>query len=173
MGIQSHMFDDPWPLHDLWSMAEAALGFGVPVHFTEVSVSSGVTGGPSTPEGEKLQAEYVEKFYGLLFSHPVVESILWWSFSDYHPYVSDYGEASPGLLRYDLTPKPAYDRLLYLFHEKWRTQLELSTDSQGEARFRGFYGDYSVIVTSNDVTQEFSIRLSRTSPHDFLLELEP
>ena len=62
---------------------------------------------PSTPEGEAYQAQEAARIYTLLFSHPAVEAITWWDFSDRQAWQ----HAPAGLLRSDMTPKPAYDEL--------------------------------------------------------------
>jgi hypothetical protein len=70
-----------------------------------------------------------------------VQAITWWDFQD-----AGWMGAPGGLLRADLTPKPAYDRLLDLVKRQWWTRVELATDAQGAASFRGFLGRYRVTV---------------------------
>jgi len=150
IGIQSHMHSRPWPMARAWEVCETYKRFGLPLHFTELTVLSGrlKTGGdwhkrqtdwPTTPEGEKGQLEYVEKLYRLLFSHPSMEAITWWDFPD-----GCWQGAPAGLVRADLTPKPAYERLLEMVKGEWWTQSEGRTDGKGEYRLRGFCGEYSV-----------------------------
>ena len=108
-----------WPLEKAWTVCETYGRFGKPLHFTELTVLSGRlkdpndndwhkarTDWPSTPEGEAAQAEYGAKLYTVLFSHPAVEAITWWDFSDYRSWQG----APSGLVREDMTPKPLYDR---------------------------------------------------------------
>src|SRR5204862_299680 len=72
----------------VWETAETFARLKRPLHFSEVTVLSDdpradhSRAWPSTPEGEQRQAEYVEKFYTLLFSHPSVDGIGWWNFVD-------------------------------------------------------------------------------------------
>ena len=70
---------------------------------------------PSTPEHEARQADYVEKLYRTLFIYPAVECIVWWDLSD----ARSWKGAPSGLLRADMTPKPAYHRLHKLIKEEW------------------------------------------------------
>jgi hypothetical protein len=51
-----------------------------------------------------------------------------------------------GLLRFDMSKKPAWERLEELIHHRWHTDTQAVTDGQGRATFRGFYGDYEVEV---------------------------
>jgi len=99
---------------------------------------------PTTPEGEAAQAEYVEKFYALLFSHPSVEAITWWDFSDRNAWRN----APAGLVREDMSPKPAYEKLLALIRGKWWTNASGKTDASGTFSVRAFHGDYRIIVTT-------------------------
>jgi len=125
----------------------------VPIHFTEVTVLSGnpktgissqeqPTEWPSTPAGEIAQADYAEKLYIMLFSHPSVKAVTWWDLSD-----SGAWQGAPaGLLRADMSKKPAYSRLLTLIRDKWWSRGDGYTDDKGTAKVRGFYGTYKIIV---------------------------
>lgn len=169
VGIQSHMYGADWSMEKTWQTCETYGRYGVPVHFTEVSVLSGdfdradedrsqPTGlRPSTQEGERKQADYVERFYTLLFSHPKVEAITWWDFKDGG---ITFKLRPAGLLREDLTPKPAYERLHGLIKGKWWTRADVATDKQGAAQVRGFMGRYRVTVETSkgSRTQEFELQ---------------
>lgn len=104
---------------------------------------------PTTPEGEERQAREVVRFYTMLFSHPAVEAVTWWDFSDFRAWQG----APAGFLRKDMTPKPAYEELRKLIKGKWWTAASLETDSRGEATFGGFLGDYKVRITIGGQTR--------------------
>jgi endo-1,4-beta-xylanase len=153
IGIQSHMHGGYWGAKRAWQVCERFARFGKPLHFTELTLISGAMKksirwhGPryddwaSTPEGEKRQAEQVAEFYTVLFSHPAVEAITWWDFSDHSAWLG----APSGLVRKDMSPKPAYERLMSLVKKKWWTgERKLTTDSAGRVKLRGFLGDYAV-----------------------------
>ena len=166
IGIQSHMHGGPWTNRKIWEVCQLYAKFGVPLHFTETTIISGQRpqrgGGPrrrgapwpSTPEGEAFQAREVVRFYTMLFSHPSVEAITWWDFSDYQAWQG----APSGFLGRDMTPKPVYHELKKLIKGKWWTQTTLKTAADGTTGFRGFLGDYKVTVTAEGiqpVVQEF------------------
>ena len=149
IGIQSHMHGGAWPSARIWEVCERFSRFGVPLHFTETTIVSGPRpkqggGWVTTPEGEAAQAREVVRFYTMLFSHPAVEGLTWWDFSDLGAWQS----APAGFLRKDMTPKPAYDELLKLVKGKWWTRASLRTDADGRAGFSGFLGSYQVTVTA-------------------------
>lgn len=161
IGIQSHMHGGVWPNERIWEVCERFARFGVPLHFTETTIVSGERGRqrgvpwPTTPEGEARQAREVVRFYTMLFSHPAVEAITWWDFSDRRAWQG----APAGFLRADMSPKPAYHELMKLIKGKWWTRTEGTTDSQGRFAFRGFSGDYRVRVAIEGRTVERTFQL--------------
>lgn len=151
IGIQCHQHGGTWGAAHTWAICERFSRFGVPLHFTEATILSGQQGWnlaetrpafdwASTPEGEARQAQEVVRFYTVLFSHPAVEAITWWDFADQ----GAWQRAPAGLLRRDMSPKPAYGELLRLVKDRWWTRAERVTDDEGTCEFRGFGGDYVV-----------------------------
>ncbi|MBN1138859.1 MAG: endo-1,4-beta-xylanase [Anaerolineae bacterium] len=153
IGIQSHMHKGAWPLEKAWQACETYARFGLPLHWTELTVLSGAlkaaddndwhfrhTDWPSTEAGERAQAEYGAALYTLLFSHPAVEAVTWWDFSDY----ASWQGAPSGLLRVDMSPKPLYERLHQLAWEEWRTDVQATSDEGGRIRLRCFFGQHQV-----------------------------
>jgi len=151
IGIQSHMHGGYRGPAWAWETCERFARFDKPLHFTELTITSGTerkhirwhgpryTDWPTTEEGEKRQARQVEEFYTVLFSHPAVEAVTWWDFSDDRAWLG----APAGLVRKNMTPKPAYAALLRLVKGKWWTAPQnLTTDAAGRVRFRGYLGDY-------------------------------
>jgi len=156
VGIQSHMHGGYWGAQKAWETCERFAKFGKPLHYTEMTLVSGKQGWElqkerkdpnfrwvSTPEGEKRQAQQVAEFYRVLFSHPAVEAITWWDFTDQNAWQ----QAPAGLVRADMTPKPAYNKLEQLIKGKWWTQVETTIKAAGKANFRGFYGQYEVTAS--------------------------
>lgn len=173
IGIQSHQHGGAWPVDKIWEVCERFAVFGKPLHFTETTFVSGEQGWDlkkqrkdpgfvwaSTPEGERRQAEDVARFYTVLFSHPAVQAITWWDFSDQHAWQG----APAGLLRSDMSPKPAYDALKTLIKEKWWTaRVQTSTADRGMVDFRGFFGRYR-LTTGNGWTGEFEFHRDTEKP---------
>ncbi|MEO2006295.1 MAG: endo-1,4-beta-xylanase [Candidatus Poribacteria bacterium] len=153
IGLQTHQHGRPTALEDVWDTCERHARFGVPLHFTETTFVSGPgkwdDWGETTGEGEAKQAEDVEAFYRAVFSHPAVDALTWWDLSDLHAWQ----RVPSGLLRDDMSPKPAYDRLMRLIHQEWHTSTQAATDEHGVATARAFYGDYDVTVTGMNGTQ--------------------
>jgi len=163
IGIQSHMHRRYWGAAKAWRVCERFAKFKKPLHFTELTILSGAaktdddwhrrrTDWHSTPEGEKRQARNVEQLYRVLFSHPAVEAVTWWDFAD----LGAWQGAPAGLVRKDMTPKPAYAALKKLIKGEWWTgELSLTTDAAGEVRFRGYLGAYR--LTAAKASADFSL----------------
>ena len=182
IGMQYHLFNkreeeyektrltlDPERLYrsmDLYS------NFGKPLQITEVTVPAYSW----ESEDEEIQAQMLEYLYTIWFSHPSVEQIVYWNLVDgyAHLWSTDLAEIRAsqgnmtigenyyhgGLLRFDLSPKPAYYKIKELLQEKWHTEEELVTDKDGCVEFRGFYGEYDLVITANGKTVTRKIQLS-------------
>jgi len=127
VGIQSHMHGGVWSASRTWQVCERFAQLGLPLHFTETTIVSGPRidrerWGETTPEGEERQAEATARFYTLLFSHPAVQAITWWDFSDDGAWMG----APAGWLRKDMSPKPVYERMLALIKGEWWTKAKAS-----------------------------------------------
>lgn len=159
IGIQNHMGYQSWSYEGVRKTCDRFSRFGVPIHFTEGSISSAKLlskqdqesiqknfikkiRSTSTPEGEARQAEEVIKHYRAVFACPEVEALTWWDMCDYSA-----GAKPTGFLRKDMTPKPSYHALKKLIKDAWWTRANLTTDRQGAARLNGFYGDYRVVIS--------------------------
>jgi GH35 family endo-1,4-beta-xylanase len=168
VGIQAHMHRGYWGARRTWEVCERFARLGRPLQISETTI----LGGPErkdldygkhyddwapTPEGERRQAEQVREFYTVLFSHPAVQGVTWWDFSDRGAWLG----APAGLLRRDMTPKPAYKVLHQLIKRDWWTaEVKATTDAGGVVRFRGFLGEYTVEARGAAGT----FRLERAGP---------
>ncbi len=153
VGIQSHQHTEVWSPEKIWSICDLFSGFGKPIHFTETTILSGplqgITGPPdsgwnTTPEGERQQAEQVVLYYKILFSNPAVAAITWWDLTDLHAWKN----APAGLLRKDMSPKPAFTALKDLIKNQWWTRCDEVADANGDVHLRGFYGTYQLTAQS-------------------------
>ena len=155
--------------------------FGKPLQITEITIPaySGET------EDEQIQAELLEQLYSIWFSHPNVEQIIYWNLVDGYAHLWDpdpekikasqgdmtigenyyYG----GLLRFDMSPKPAYNKIKELLKERWHTKAVLVTDENGNADFRGFYGDYAIEIETNGAVETKTVKLSKNGENNFTL----
>lgn len=104
----------------------------------------------------------IEKLYSLWFSYPNVEQIVYWNLPDGYAAFTTPGNMAEGenyyrggLLRFDMSEKPAYKRLKRLIKEVWTTDEELTANENGEVSFLGFYGEYEVTAGGKTYTVNF------------------
>ena len=156
---------------------------GKPLQITEITIPSYSW----ESEDEQIQADLLEKLYSVWFSHPAVEQIIYWNLVDGYAHVWENDPVKirqtqgnmtlgenyyhGGLLRFDLSPKPAYERLKWLTQEAWHTECELVTDECGEARFRGFFGDYDAEIIADELQIKQKYALSKRDGEGLMLEV--
>lgn len=127
--------------------------YGYPMHISEITVP----GSGQKAENEEVQAYIVEALYKTWFATETMKSIVWWNLVDgyaaYAPLGSNEGEnrCGGGLLRFDMSEKPAYKVLDRLINQEWNTSFEKSIEGQ-ELSFRGFYGEYEITVDGKTYT---------------------
>lgn len=110
---------------------------GLPLHISEISLPSY----GYDAHDEELQAELAKRLMRLWFSAKNMSAIVWWNLAD-KTAIGDENLFHSGLLREDLSEKPAYKALDGLINGEWHT--ELSAEVSGRLNFRGFYGEYEV-----------------------------
>lgn len=155
VGLQTHMHQGYRGEEQLLEIADRFARFGLPLHFTEVSLVSGdlmppeiedlndyvVDAWPSTPDGEERQAEELERMYRALASHPAVEAITYWGITDAGAWLG----APIGLLRADGSRKPSYERLRGLIRDEWwMPPTTMRTDADGRVHVEGWKGEYRI-----------------------------
>jgi hypothetical protein len=133
-------------------------------------------------EDEEIQARLLEYLYTVWFSHPAMEQIIYWNLVDGYAYVQDptpekiartQGEMTVGenvyyggLLRFDLSPKPAYHALDKLINKTWKTEL-CADFSDGCASLRGFFGEYEVEIEVDGRVTKSRFNLSKNGSGEF------
>lgn len=172
VGIQGHEPREMrFPLERVREVFDHYAKLGKTIHVTEFTPQSG--GKPITGShlhgnwDEAAQADYAAKFYRVCFAHPAVASVVWWDFSDAQVWLS-----GGGLLREDMTPKPAFEALDQLINHTWRTHAKGETDESGRYAFRGFHGIYRVTVTVDGETVERETTLGAEGIQRWVIQLD-
>ena len=173
IGIQGHEPRQEWfsPV-EVWKTFDQYQRFGYPIHITEFHPqSSGVpiTGGwRSGNWTSDAQVEFTEQFVKLCFGHPAVASINWWGFSDRNIWLP-----GGGLVDEEYNPKPVYNMLDKLINETWKTNVSLHADSQGNISFRGFFGEYEVIITTeNGRKMIYNLHISKNEENKWIFTVD-
>ena len=128
----------------MWNLMEEYGSYGLPIHFTEVTILSceGVADWremqvweeklqeqrrsgkkPDQQKSTKIlmkrQAEYTRDFYTLAFSHPAVNTIVWWALCDKGVWRGLPG----GLFDEQGRVKPVTKELNRLINQEWHTHM--------------------------------------------------
>ena len=156
-------------LDDYWK------AFGKSMQITEMTIPAY----SDSQEDEEVQAELLKHIYTLFFSHPAMEAIIYWNLVDGYAAYAPQGDMTAGenvyyggLLRFDLSEKPAYRMLRHLTEEVWHTECDITPSPTGEAVFRGFYGDYEITVKGADgTTHTETVSATPTGTNQFTIRL--
>ena len=154
------------PQH-VYSVLDTLAKFGKPMEITEVTIPAY----SREPEDEELQADIIERMYSLWFSYPNIKHIVYWNLVDGYAAFAPLGDMKSGenyyhggLMRFDMSKKPAYDRLYNLINNVWHTEGKLISKN-GKASFKGFYGNYEITVRreGESFTREIFLGKNRTN----------
>jgi len=130
---------------EVWQRLDKLAELGLPIQITEVSFKT---------EDPEAQAEALEAFYRTSFAHPGVDAFYLWGFWEHSHWLGD----KASLVNADWSLKPAAKVMEKLLHEEWVTEVEGKTDARGIFHFRGFYGNYNLLV-KGDGSEVKSLRI--------------
>ena len=153
VGVLAHQHAGAWPVDLVRRTLDEAAAARLPVHVSAITILGG-------PDQETEQAEAVRRFYTEAFARPEVASISWWDLSDAFAWQNAPG----GLLRADLSPKPAYEALDRLINHFWRTDAAGRTDEEGRIAVRAFFGSYRITARADRRSRTVDFHLTRDGP---------
>ncbi len=128
-------------------------------------------------EDEEIQADLIEGVYTTFFSHPSMEAVIYWNVVDGYAYRATPGDMTAGenvyyggLLRFDMSEKPAFRRLKKLIREDWHTSARVKA-ANGKAFFRGFCGEYDITVRAGEKEVRSTFSLSKRGTNTLTVRL--
>lgn len=174
IGMQYHMFykaeDEAkctpqfYDPRRLYAVMDQYSDFGKPLQVTEITIPAYT----KEAEDEELQAEIIKNLFSMWFSHSNMEAAIYWNLVDGYAAFAPQGDMTfgenyyhAGLVRFDMSPKPAYYTLKKLIHETWKTNLSLDSGAHNKIDLKGFYGEYDVEVTANGKTFHTDFHLEK------------
>lgn len=156
----------------LYAVMDRYEKLGLPLQITEMTISAY----SNSEEDEDIQAELLKGLYSVFFSHPAMEAAIYWNLVDGYAVGATAGDMTAGeniyhggLLRFDMSEKPAYKALRDLFRKQWHTEENGATDDGGHFAFRGFYGDYDVKIILDGKEETRNISLSKNSDNNITI----
>lgn len=180
VGMQYHMFfkkeeeyratRKSYDPVQLYRILDRYAKLGKPIEITEVTIPAY----SQDAEDEEIQAKLIENLYSIWFSHENVEQIIYWNLVDGYAAFAPQGDMTSGenyyyggLLRFDMTPKPAYYTIKNLFEKTWHTEESLCTNEKGKTEFKGFYGKYEVEIQLGDKRVVKEVDLKKKNQNSF------
>lgn len=182
IGFQFHCFFAPEmekelnvtrynPQH-IFDVLDTYQKLGKKLQITEMTVSAF----SEKEEDEEVQAQLLRNLYSVFFSHPSMEAIIYWNLVD--GYASgelgkmDVGENKyrGGLWHFDMSEKPAYKALKSLINNEWHTSACVKAEN-GQAFFRGFYGDYKLKIFADGKEIPVDFKLSSQKENKLTVQL--
>ncbi len=136
IGLQSHHDKAHEDMEEILAVFDRVNSYGKEVKLTEYSCAV------SDPI---LQANFTRDFFISAFSKPYITGIVMWGFWD----GSNFEAYSP-VYDKEWNLKPSGEQMIDLIYNKWWTRdAKATTDAEGKATIRGFFGDYDVTVRHN------------------------
>ena len=158
IGFQSH-FNHTISSWDIQTSVDHFDDYGIPLYSTEFDVIN-----PSDFE----RAKDLEVFFRTVMAMPEFAGVTIWGFWE----GSHWRGPDASLFELDWSPNSAGQMYLDLWNE-WTTELTGSTGTDHRFDFRGFHGDYEVLISrSGSPTQRHTLSLDPNSPQatfDFVL----
>ena len=156
----------------LYEVMDTYAKLNLPMQVTEVTASAFSW----DPEDEYVQAEMIRNLYRIWFSHANMEAIVYWNMIDGYAAYAVPGDMSNGenmyhggLLRFDMSKKPAWEVLDQLINHDWHTSIQ--TTCSGTADLKGFYGQYELTATVGGKTVTQTIHLKKGGKNNITITL--
>ena len=115
---------------------------------------------------ERLQAEWIDRFYRVAFSKPRATVLSYLDSVD-----ESYMTTGRGLLTSSYTPRESYYALERLITEDWTTKLDMDTDANGQVQFRGFAGNYLITVDTDSHSENYTIHVGEQTDQSYVFNL--
>lgn len=137
IGLQGHFGSAVAP-ERLLQVLDRFAAFRLPLAVTEFDFNT---------DDEELQAAFMRDMLTVAFSHPAVDSFLFWGF-----WAKAHWLPKGALFRADWSERPAAGVYRDLVLKRWWTTAEGTTAADGTWMVRGFRGDYAITVDGKAVT---------------------
>ncbi len=171
-GVHAHRpMGTWWDPRTIYEVLDTYAERGMRVRVTETGISHAGKIMGSVLKGdwdEALQADYLQRFLTVLYSHPNVDGVNFWGFGPHtwQRHISLLDEA--------YEPRPAFHALDRLVNDTWKTRAALESSREGRIRFAGFHGDYRLLARMPDgTTASATFHLAADSPESFDVRLSP
>ena len=175
IGLQYHNFREPEKLDEisgwaynpmrLYKVMNCYAALQRPLSVSEISVPG---------YDDEMQAEILYNLYRIWFSHPGMESIIYWNMGDNCAIKKNETwteqKYMSGLVRSDFSEKPSYKALDELINKKWHTNLEFDCKDDF-LYFKGFYGRYEIEASKGNTKVKREIAFTPKGYDEFYITI--
>lgn len=148
IGIESHFGSELTPPPRILEIFDRFSQLGLPIESTELSINL---------DDRQLQADFMRDYLIAAFSHPNVHGVIIWGF-----WEKRHWRPQSALFAADWSLRPIGKAWIDMVHKQWQTDTQLTADDAGQARVRGFCGQYDVTVDAAAKSKTVSVQL----PHE-------
>lgn len=142
IGLQGHFGEALTAPDRIWAIADRFAKFGLPLQITEFDLVS---------RDEQGQADYLRDLLTAWFAHPASTGFTMWGF-----WEGSMWQPPGALVAQDWRVKKNGQMWLDLVTKRWWTDVNIRTDSKGEATVRGFLGEYTVAAGKRSARTKLS-----------------
>jgi GH35 family endo-1,4-beta-xylanase/C-terminal processing protease CtpA/Prc len=153
IGVQGHLHGDTFDAAALQNSLDVLAKFKLPIRITEFNFPgqrsrfyTGDRKAQLTPEEEAAKAQALRQYFRICFAHPAVTGIMLWGFWEGANWIPQ-----SSLYKRDWTPTPAAEAYQDLVLKQWWTRWTGTTNGEGLAVVRAFYGRHRVTVNGKEV----------------------
>jgi uncharacterized repeat protein (TIGR02059 family) len=156
LGAQCHIGNST-DIVNFKSRFDQLARIGLPIKVTEFDMNAGSV-------SQQVQAIETSKMMRLCFSHPGIEGFIFWGLTD-----PGWATGVENLINVDRTPRIVADSVYHLIHEVWSTKLNAITDASGSYTFKGYFGDYDVLVKVGNTWKKYSVSFNKADQNNTVL----
>ncbi|MBN2340015.1 MAG: endo-1,4-beta-xylanase [Deltaproteobacteria bacterium] len=153
LGLQSHFGLSLTGPEDVYALLDRyGTAYNKEIAITEYDINV---------DDENLAGCFTHDFLTAIFSHEKVHTFVMWGFKgDDDPiYDANWNEKTAGTV---------YKQLVF---DRWWTDEEIVTDSNGNAQTRAFYGEYDITATAGDQSVTISAHHLKNAPAEITIQL--
>lgn len=143
IGFQCHIGSQPTSILKIQQVFDEFFQlYGKRIKITEFDIDPTLS-----PE---LQAQYLDDFLTMIYSHPAVDAFLMWGFWD-----GNHWKGNAPMFDIDWNLKPSGQTFIDKVFNEWWTEASKISDVNGLANFNGFKGTYEITITKDGKSQVY------------------
>lgn len=158
LGFQAHLGTSLASPVKIWNILDKFMKRGKLIQATEFTVDV---------RDKQLQADYTRDFYTAFFAHSATTGIINWGF-----WAGKHYRPNCAFFTKDWELKPNGKAYMDLVFNKWWTKEKGESDNKGCYKFKGFWGDYKIIIKSGTLSKTFNNKFIKNNIRIIKLQMD-